>query len=330
MNEILFRKVNNLINESNRILLIAHANPDGDAIASVCAMAEYLKNIGKSYQAYCHDQPPSQFEFISCYREFSYKIRENKAENTGLIFDFSTFDLIMVFDCGSLERTMLKAEISARRPDQKVVEFDHHPKVYDYADLEIRDHRSSSTAEIVYDFFKANNIKLNMKMAKAILTGISTDTGNFLYPSTSDKTIKIASEMLLYGANLPKIVENTWRNKSINAMKFWGKVMSGLKVNRKYSIAVAALPLSEMEGMEIDNEELEGLSNFLGNLSGVKAIIFIRQTGPGQVKGSIRTSDEFTDVSKLAKVLGGGGHPKASGFTLEGELVETEKGWKVI
>ena len=218
-------KAYNLIISANNILIVTHDHPDGDAAASACLLAEVAGLAGKKYRLYCANPINYQYEFLPRLDEF-----KNKLENFN-------FDLIAAVDCGSLERTKLEKEILSRRPEQKVIEFDHHPKVKTYADLEIRDPAAASTTEILYYFLKANKIKINRDLAACVLTGILTDTGNFLYPSTSPQTINIASEMLKYGARLPRIMENTWRNKSIAAMKTWGKALSRLKINPKYNFA---------------------------------------------------------------------------------------------
>lgn len=166
-------------------------------------------------------------------------------------------------------------------------------------------------------------------MANCILTGILTDTGNFLYPSTSPETVNIASEMLTKGAKLPQIMENTWRNKSIASMKTWGKAMSRLKINQQYNFGFTVLKSKDVPA-EVSEEELEGLAGFLSNLNVVNGIMLLRQLPDGRIKGSLRTSKPNLDVSKLARSLGGGGHAKAAGFTVEGKLEKTTNGWRII
>ena len=181
----------------------------------------------------------------------------------------------------------------------------------------------------MYYFLRANKIKITRDLANCVLTGIMTDTGNFLYPSTSPETINIASEMLRLGARLPQIMENTWRNKSIAAMKTWGRAMTNLKINKKYNFAFTILKNADVPD-EVSEEELEGMAGFLSNLHNVNGILLLRELPNGQIKGGLRTAKSEVDVSKLARALGGGGHVKAAGFTVEGKLEETKNGWKII
>ncbi|MDD4271318.1 MAG: bifunctional oligoribonuclease/PAP phosphatase NrnA [Patescibacteria group bacterium] len=317
MDTSLYTKAYSQIKTSNNILVVTHEQPDGDALASLCLMAEILTQLNKKYTLYCYDRVNHQYGFLPHLNEL-----KNSYEN----FDF---DLIIVLDCGSVERTKLDKEILSRRPNQLVIEIDHHPKIKGYADLEIRDSAAAATTEILYYFLKANKIKINKDMAGCVLTGILTDTGNFLYPSTSPETINIASEMLVNGAKLPQIMENTWRNKSIASMKTWGKAMARLKINPQYKFGFTVLK-SEDVPAEVTEEELEGMSGFLSNLNDVNGILLLRELPDGRIKGSLRTSKPNVDISKLARALGGGGHAKAAGFTVEGKIEETDKGWKII
>ncbi len=317
MDTQLYQKAYSLIKNAQNILVATHEQPDGDALASACLMGEILTLAGKKYQLYCYSPINQQYGFLPHLEEF-----KNNIEN------FS-FDLIITLDCGNVERTKLDKEILSRQPGQLVLEIDHHPKIKDYSDLEIRDSAAAATTEILYRLLKANKIKITKNLANCVLTGILTDTGNFLYPSTSPETVNIASEMLRLGARLPQIIENTWRNKSIASMKTWGKALSRLKINSEYNLAFTVLENEDVPA-EITEEELEGMSGFLSNLHDVNGILLLRQLPDGKIKGSLRTTRPKVDISRLARVLGGGGHAKAAGFTVTGKLEKTETGWKIV
>lgn len=322
MNKGKFLEAHKRILNAENILLVTHNRPDGDALSSICSMMEYLEMHGKKHTAYCADQPPFQFDFLPNVE----KIISEKSE-----IDFPAYDLIITLDCGSLSRTYLVKSLSSRGKDQFVIEFDHHPRMDEYSDLEIRVISSSSTAEVLYDFYKENRIKFNKGLANCILTGIMTDTGNLLYESTSERTIKVASEMMLYGARFPAILENTWRNKSLSAMRTWGQALTNLQINKKYDFAFSILTKEHLQEESTTEEELEGIAGFLSNLYGVKGVVFLREVDDsGKIKGSLRTNHPDVNVSKLAEVLGGGGHRRASGFVIDGRLEETETGWRVV
>jgi phosphoesterase RecJ-like protein len=325
-----FQKANAKIESAKNILIITHFNPDGDGLSSACAMAEYAKLLDKKYTLFCYTEPPRTFSFLTHIDEFRFIESIDGEIKKELPIDFSSYDLIIVLDCGSLSRTKIGEYISNRNSWQYLVEFDHHPKVDDYADLEIREPLTAATAELVYHFFKANRIKLNKTLANTLITGVITDTANFLYPQTSEKTVSAASELVRLGAQLPRITDNTLRNKSIEAMQLWGRIMASLTINPKYNIAITVLPKEAFANGTINKEELEGVSGFISNLKGVSAILFLREEGDGLLRGSLRTSHPKVDVSKLAHLLGGGGHAKASGFSIKGQLRPKGDGWQII
>ena len=317
MDTQLFKKGYSLIKNANSILIVTHENPDGDAVASVCLMAEIAKQVKKTYWLYCHNSLNYQNEFLPHLDEFKN------------YYDNFNFDLIVTLDCGSVERTKLEKEITKRRADQLVLEIDHHPRARAYANLEVRDSTAAATTEILYHFLKINKIKINKNLADCVLTGILTDTDNFLYPSTSPETINIASEMLAAGARLPQIMENTWRNKSIGSMKAWGKALTRLKINPKYNFGFTVLEAEDVPP-EITEEELEGMAGFLSNLNGVNAIMLLREMPDGTIKGSLRATKPNINIARLAATLGGGGHAKAAGFSINGKLEKTENGWRIV
>lgn len=319
-NQTKYSQIYSKIKEAKNVLLLTHEKPDVDAVSSVCAFIEFLENLGKNYLAFCNDAPPARYDFLP----HMEKITSDKTK-----LNFENFDLIIILDCGSIKRTKLENKIMARSTNQFLIEIDHHIKQEDGADLELRDSEAAATALLVYEFFKANKIRINKNIANCILAGILTDSGNFIYQTTTDKTVKVSGEMLRAGANLPRIMDNTLRNKNLAALKIWGKAMARMQINEKYNIAFTVL--TEEDIKDLDEEDLEGIPNFLGNLNDVKAIMVIRQQTDGTIKGSFRSAHPDANVAVLAQALGGGGHIKAAGFNIEGRLRKTgDGGWKVL
>lgn len=322
---------------SQNILLLTHQRPDGDALSSVCALTLLLDRIPastsrgtKKYTAFCWDAPPLTFNFLPNIKKMTQDATFLDPQQLNS-FKLHEFDLIIVADCGSLDRTNVgKQIIENKKPYQTIIEFDHHPKVDTYSDIEIKQPEASSTTEILYRFFIENNLTITKNIANCILTGILTDTANFLHPTTTKNAINIASEMLLYGAAFPKITKHTWRNKDLASMKLWGLVLSNLEINPKYNIAFSVLTLEDVKKFGNDKEMYDGIAGFLSNINNIAAVMFLREEEKGKIKGSLRTSRSDVDVSKMANYLGGGGHSNASGFMIEGSIEKTEKGWKIL
>lgn len=317
----LYYKIYSKIKNAKNILVVTHENPDADAISSVCALLELLEKMGKKYFAFCKTQPADYFRFLP---------HAEKIKSDLNLVNFASRDLILILDCGDLKRTNLAEEIKTRNKNQFLINIDHHPKVDDFANLEVKK-EAASTTELIYEFYKANKIPISKNSALSILTGLSGDTGNFIYPATNETTMQISSEMMSRGARLPLINKRITRNKSLSSLKIWGKAMSRLKINKKYNLAFTILTADEINESKVEEEDLEGIASFLGNISDVKAILFLREEQPGNaLRGSFRTTKPTINISLLARALGGGGHSKAAGFKTEGRLEEDEGKWRVI
>lgn len=324
------------IKNARKLLIVSHLNPDGDALSSSCIFLELASMLGVPAKAYCHNKKINAFNYLSG----ESQITSDKSE----ILPLTDYDVIVVVDCGALSRTNLESEIkevgdSVDRP--YIIELDHHPKIDDYADLEIRQPDKAATVEIIYNLLRENKINFNKNIANCILTGLLTDTGNFLYSSSTNINIAIASEMLGYGAQFPKIVNNTLHNQSVLTMKVWGVTMDNLRINEQYNLAYSVITKDDIDNLlkvgtaeEIErylNYDVYGdIAGFLSTLSDVQAVMLLREEEIGKIKGSLRTSKPDVDISILAQKLGGGGHKKASGFAIAGHIVKTESGWKIV
>ena len=159
MEPVKYRQAYEATKKADKILLVTHDRPDGDGLACVCAMIEFLTGLNKPCFAFCQDPPPHQFSFLPHIE----KIRSDKKE-----FNFADFDLIIALDCGGLNRTNLAKEIKTKRAGQTIIEFDHHPKIDSYADIEVKEAGLSATAETLYRFFKTNRLPINKTVANCL------------------------------------------------------------------------------------------------------------------------------------------------------------------
>ncbi len=308
------------IRAAENILLITHINPDGDALGSICFMVEWLSALGIRHTAYTAGPLPSTLSFLPNY----FSITTDKES-----FDLGTFDLIISLDCGAVSRTNLAPEIAARREDQFFLEIDHHPPVETVSDLAIRLVEAASTTEILYELAREAKLELTPEMSRCLLTGISTDTANFMFSVTSEKTIAAASDMLMSGANLFKIVNQTWRTKQLPDLKLWGLALSRLERNETYNLAYSVLTAEDFASAGSDHEAMSGLPEFMSGLADVAAVMVLYDAGDGTIRGNLRTGREDVDVGALARRLGGGGHRKAAGFSVPGRIIRSKTGWQV-
>lgn len=318
---------------AEKILLVGHINPDGDDLSSLCVMQVLLNRLGKEHVAYCEGVGGMEFSFLPHFEDIIF----DKTDLTKNISSYqasdnflNNFDLVIATDCGSIERTNLVAEIKGRQRSF-MIEFDHHQKVSDYADLEIRQSDKSSTAELLYDFLMANQVALDRDLATCILAGILTDTGNFLFPNAGPETLSAASHMLSLGVNLNRIVAAVFHNKKMSTFKLLSRALENLYIDEDLKIATSALKAEELAELSdgLPGDAFDEIVAVLSNLADMKAVLLLREYEAGKIRGNWRSKPGGYDVSLLARNLGGGGHKHAAGFQFPGEIIKTDRGWKI-
>lgn len=224
----------------------------------------------------------------------------------------------LTLDCASVRRSELGERILGRGKKDVFVDIDHHPTLESYADLTLRDTTAVATSEVLYSYCVANKIAINSALATCLLTGIVTDTGNFLYSATNANTFKMAAELLKFGARLDLIYEASWRTKRPTALRLWGLALSRLTI---FDDLAMTYLLPEDLALASGADPLEDLAGFLSGLAGVKAILLLKDEGAGEIKGSWRSVASDFSVLALARTFGGGGHVKAAGFACNGKLL---------
>lgn len=301
------QQIHRHIQTANKIVLVSHQNPDGDTLGSSLSLAEHLLSIDKNVQIFCLSPVPEKFNFLH---------NINLVSNDPKIF--TDADVIIVVDCGDLRYAGV-AEIIKDHP-ASIVNIDHHATNEKYGLFNLVNDKSASTTEIVYNFFKANNIRITPTMATALLMGLITDTDNFTNSATSYRALTASGELLRLGANWIIINRSLMQNKSISLFKLWGVVLGRLKKKEEIGLAYTYLTNEDLKKHSASDADAEGISNFLNKLNDSTISLFMRETEDGKIKGSFRTTQEGVDVASLAKKLGGGGHKKAAGFTAEGSI----------
>jgi len=315
------KKIHEEILGANKILIISHKNPDGDTLSSACALMQYLQSCNKDHQAFCATPINKNLAFLPHLEHFS---------TTPEIFKKDFFDVVVVFDSGDLLYAGVEDYLDNLDYSPTIINIDHHPTNQFYGHHNLVVPSAASTTEVLYRFFQINDVEIDKNLATCLLTGIVTDTGHFSNPSTSASSLKIASRLMNAGANLRLIQGWTLKNKTLNGLKLWGQVLSRLQKNEELDIATTIITKEDVEKNKISDEEIEGLANFLNNLSGAKVIMVLREKDDGVIKGSLRTTSSEVDVSELAKIFGGGGHAKAAGFSINGKLEEKDGMWQVV
>ena len=305
------KQIYNRILEANQILLVTHQNPDGDAIGSVSAMSHFLNTLQKSHHTYCVHNTPEKL------KKYPHLI---DIQNNIQVWSNENIDLILVLDCGDLKYAGVEDQIKNLTHSPFIINIDHHATNKKFGHINLVIDKAASTTEVLYHFFKKNNFSINKQISFSLLVGLMTDTENFTNPGTNSQSLLAASRLIENGANF-NIVKNIFiQDKSIEVLKLWGDVFYRLNKHEATDIVYTYVTRQDLLEKNLTDNEVEGIANFLNNLGEGKACLVLKELGEGKIKGSFRTTRDDVDVSAMAQLFGGGGHKKASGFTMDGSI----------
>lgn len=296
------------IRSANQIAIISHRHPDPDTVGANLALRSALTRAGLQIQSFCVDAPPETCQFLeesACYQKN---------------FQPDNFDLIISVDCGGTEQVAFQKQF----PDifkRNFINIDHHASNQLFGTINIVQTNLSSTCEIVYQLLHFWELSVTTDIANYLLFGLYYDTGSFMHPNTTPAVLEIASDLVRLGARLDLITKSLFQNFNENKFHLWGQILEKIKITADGNSA-AAIPHQILAKHQAGSEELSGLTNYLSMVKGSKFAVLVSEEQTGQIRGSLRSVSDEVDLSKLAQSLGGGGHRKASGFSLEGHITE--------
>lgn len=315
-----FDKLFSKIKNHQNFLLMIHEDPDGDTLSASVAFYIALKSLNKNVSMLCKDEIPKPFLFLP-------EIQKIKKDIL-----FGDFEVIIVIDCGDLKRTGFPDRLKKfARIFKNLINIDHHPKndLSKIANLNFCNQNASSASEIVWEVLKEMKIEPTREISTAILCGIYTDTGGFKHSNTSTKTLEVSSELLRYGAQLKKITKNVSLNKSVASLRLWGVALTRLRKNQVLQIVTSVITREDLQNCGASYFDLAGVVNLMNAIPDSKAAILFFETPEGSIRASLRTEKDNVDIAQIARLFGGGGHKKAAGFTIEGDLKLNGKYWEI-
>jgi bifunctional oligoribonuclease and PAP phosphatase NrnA len=305
MDKSLLSSVAEEFKKAQRILVISHVRPDGDAIGSILGLGLSLQIAGKAIQMVSADGIPTSFRHLPG----SSQVAKQPDGH---------FDLIVFVDCADIDRV---GDVLKDYPPPDI-NIDHHPTNTHYARFNIVDPNAVATAEILAEKMSFFDLWINQEVATALLTGIVTDTLGFRTDNTSPKALRFAADLMEKGADLPSLYYRSLIQRPFEAVRYWGAGLSQLK--REDRIVWTNLSLADRESAGYSGRDDADLVNVLTTINDVDlVVIFIEQTN-GRVKVSWRARPGY-DVAKIAQVFGGGGHTLAAGAEVDGKLEDVQE-----
>lgn len=292
------------------IVVLAHENPDGDAIGSSLAVCLALQNMGKKAEVLMKEYP-ANFSFLP------------GIENIKKEASYEKYDMAIVVDCPDIKRVN-SMYIPYFENAKITAEFDHHNKNSMFGDYNIVNHVSPACAQILVSSFEYLHIEITKDIATCLLTGIITDTGGFKNSGITTETFEFAGWALSKGVNVSKIYRESMMVTTKTKFEAQKLAMERLEFFEDGKVAFTYLTKEDDARIGIETGDHDGIVEIGRNISGVEVSVFLYQREDDSFKGSLRSND-YMDVADVCMMFGGGGHIRAAGCTLEMPLEDAKK-----
>ncbi|MBD3328133.1 hypothetical protein GF340_02395 [Candidatus Peregrinibacteria bacterium] len=302
ISDSVIKELTNAFKKAKHVGIISHKNPDPDTLSSNIALRKFLEADKKKVSSVCIDPIPEKLLFITKKYDFKSSIDKN-------------MDLLVCVDTSSRDQT----HFLLKNTKKNIIVIDHHASNEMFGKINIVNPDAASTTYIIYFLFKKMRIKINPETATLLLTGLYYDTGNFMHSNTNATVLMIAADLQSKGANRKQIVEMMNKTHSVNQLKLWGKALSNITLT-KTGGAVSGLTKDDFQTCNATQNDTKGIIDYISSTKDSKYAALFCNDDDGNIKGSFRSKEENVDVADLAKYLGGGGHKKASGFSIKGKI----------
>jgi bifunctional oligoribonuclease and PAP phosphatase NrnA len=287
--------------QADRLLITAHARPDGDAVGSVLALWMLLGQMGKHAEMAFSDRVPLLYRSLPCASQIRQWSRVQ-----------GEYDAVILLECDGTERTRMEG-----LENRFLINIDHHATGRFFAQVNWIDRGACAVAEMIYRLAKAANAPITRAMATCLYTAVLTDTGSFCYSGTDVHTFELAADLVRLGASPPLAAQNVYFSNPASKMRLLAAALSNLRLDGR--LCWLWITDEDMKRCGAVEEDCEGIVNYAISICGVDIAAFLRELPDGRVRLSLRSKGHF-NVAAIAERWGGGGHENASGCTLEGPL----------
>ncbi|MDD4496373.1 MAG: bifunctional oligoribonuclease/PAP phosphatase NrnA [Eubacteriales bacterium] len=309
-NTEIFKTISEVIERSESIVILPHVEADGDALGSSIALGLALSAAKKSVMIVPEEDNLHLYRFLPGLKLFRKMDEMPESNFTAIALDTGDFRRL-----GSRTVYFEKAEAT--------INVDHHTTNTYFAQHNIICDGCSSTGEIIFKFLEYSGVEIDKEIAEALYVAITTDTGGFRYSNTTSETHIVASRLLEKGIDVSDISKKVFDTVSKEKVLMMGEAIKSLKLLDGGKLAVITITYESIGKIAKHDEDTEGLVNIGRNIDGVEVSVLFKSTPEGKVKVNLR-SNEYVDVSKVASHFSGGGHIRASGCIISGELEDVK------
>jgi phosphoesterase RecJ-like protein len=302
-----FAEATKFVQEADRVLVLSHLSPDGDAIGSTLAVGRLLRNLGKQVTMVNESTVSERFRFLPDVNQIF--LPEQIAEK---------FHYVIALDCADEERMGTCRQLFAE--GAKVLNIDHHATNNGYGSVDLIVPTAAATVEILFDWFESMEVTWDQQLATYVYMGLLTDTGGFRYSNTSPKVLRQAAKLVELGIPAHELADHVLESTTIAQLELLQKALATMQLSPDGKVAWMELTRNDYK----EDQDVEGIVNYARNIIGVDVGILFREIDEHTVKVSFR-SRAIVDVGQLAKSLGGGGHARAAGCTIHRSLADAKK-----
>lgn len=294
-----------LIQSAQKIVVVTHISPDGDAFGSMLGLVNGLLSLGKQVNCAVDDGVDDYMAFLPNSDLVQSKLTEGE------------WDVMISTDASDEQRTG-ECGAYARAHSQKVINLDHHATNTLFGDVYLIDSTAVSATEVVFRWFETMNLSLDKNIALPLLTGLVTDTLGFRTSNVTADTLAIAQKLMSAGASLAEVTARTLDNRPFDAIRIWRYALATTELHEGGVIS-AELTLADAQQVGMTEANDLGLVGFLVKVDEAMIAVVFKEVDGGRINVSMRAKSGF-NVAQVAFALGGGGHIQASGATVDGLL----------
>lgn len=297
------------IRGARSFLISSHESPDGDAVGSSLAMANFLVRQGKEVTVYLKDPVPEMYHFLPLADTVVDRIPDRE------------YDVCVVLDVGEFRRAGAELENFTRIG--KFINLDHHLSCQPFGNHNLIDPEASATGALVYRIVRAYGGGFDYDTAVCIYTAVITDTGSFRYSNSNPEAFTIAGEMIAAGVNAWNVAEQLYESQPEKRLRLLGLVLATLDVSPRGDYASVTVTLDMYDRTGTGPELTDGFVNYPRSIRGVEVAILFREIEPNLYKVGFRSKGKV-NVAEAARLFNGGGHHNAAGCTVAGAADEVK------
>ena len=295
------------LKDNNNFVIIPHRSPDGDCIGSSSALLLALRSIGKNAKIALPSPMTKRLMFIW---DDDYTKGDFEPEVAIAVDDAATYMMLELYD-----------EVFAKAP--KTVCIDHHGTNDGFAQVNIVDSKASATGEIIFKIICEMGIKPSTDIAERLFVAIADDTGGFQYSNTTAETMKIASQLYECKIESDEIMRRLFATHTAEEMELLKFVTDRMEYHLDSKVCLTYVDDEALSKSGAEMSQADAWIGLTRSTEGVEVGLMFKLISQSETRISLR-SNEYVDVSAVAKKFGGGGHVRAAGVTIN-ESYEVSK-----